>query len=110
MAQVLVRDLEGAPSELLCLTRLTLPRPGRTRLLDFGARHRVPVTDVYNAVAAACLLPAGSFRLATGSLSLRCDGDDLLSSDGLLPSCSVLLTLCGGKVRPRCSPTAERAR
>ena len=81
-AQLLLRDLDG-----------------RTRVLDLGPRESVPATDVFSAVAAACRLPPAAFRLATGSRVLCRDSGALRAVNGLLPTCSVVLSLCGGKVR-----------
>jgi hypothetical protein len=72
---------------------------GRTRCLSFGARGRVPCREVLSAVAAACALPDGAFLLVTGAGVVSSGSADLVACDGLLPSLSLLLPLCGGKAR-----------
>jgi hypothetical protein len=86
-AQLFLRDLDG-----------------RSLLISFGARASVPACEVLAAAAAACRLPLPQLRLFTGSavLSWRSEADTRLlfaAPEGLLPSCSLLLPLCGGKAR-----------
>ncbi len=72
---------------------------GRTRVLRFPGREAVPVADVLAAASAACALPLGSFRLATGARALSARGTLPCDAHGALPSCTVLLSLLGGKAR-----------
>ena len=71
---------------------------GRTRVLRFPRAERVACADVLHAAAAACALPPGGFRLVTGAAEVTPHGAPLrVDAHGLLPSCTVLLRLCGGK-------------
>ena len=93
-AQLLLRDLEG-----------------RTRVLDLGVgRASVPCSELFAAASAATGLPLSAVRLATGTRQLRCGAEELAVVDGLLPSCTLVLPLCGGKVRAQCCQPARLAR
>lgn len=69
----------------------------RTRCLQFDGVE-VSGAQLRGAVAAASGLPLSEMRLVTGTREVM-DGCVLKAgADGLLPSCTVLLRLCGGKV------------
>ena len=84
-SNLLVRDLDGR-------TRcLVLSNPGR---------RAVPGEDALRAVSRATGLPAGHFRLVTGTREVTARGQPLpCDAQGGLPTCTVLLRLCGGKAR-----------
>lgn len=84
-SSLLVRDLDGR-------TRcLVLSNPGRAA---------VPGSDALRAVSRATGLPAGAFRLVTGTREVTAQGQPLpCDAQGGLPTCTVLLRLCGGKAR-----------
>jgi hypothetical protein len=93
VSQLLLRDLDG-----------------RTRVLRFqgnGASGSVACEEVLRVAGAACALPRGAFRLVTGTREVAGEGALTCDAHGLLPSCTVLLRLLGGKVRFAAAP--ERA-
>ncbi len=85
VSQLLLRDLDG-----------------RTRVLRFAGSRAgggVACDEVLRAAGAACALPRGAFRLVTGTREVTGEGALACDAHGLLPSCTVLLRLLGGKVR-----------
>jgi len=75
---------------------------GRTRCLVFSNPERAPLSgaDALCLVSRATGLPRGDFRLVTGTREVTARGAPLpCDADGGLPSCAVLLRLCGGKAR-----------
>jgi hypothetical protein len=70
----------------------------RTRCLSFEG-SAVSGSALRDAVAAATGLPPADFRLVAGSREVLNGAVLRAGADGLLPSCTVLLRLCGGKVR-----------
>ena len=69
----------------------------RTRCLQFDG-EQVPGAQLRCAVAAATGLPLPEMRLITGKREVTDSFVLRAGADGLLPSLTVLLRLCGGKV------------
>ena len=84
---------------------------GRTRCLVLDNPGRAPVAgaDALRAVSRATGLPLGHFRLVTGTREVTVAGAPLPCDADGLPSCSILLRLCGGKARARRARRRARA-
>ena len=70
----------------------------RTRCVRF-AGSSVDGAELLNAVVAATGLPASELRLLADGREVTHGALYTADLDGRLPSCTVLLRLCGGKVR-----------
>ena len=84
---------------------------GRTRCLVLANPERGAVAGAaaLRAVSRATGLPLGHFRLVTGTREVTPHGAPLPCDANGLPTCTVLLRLCGGKARARRSHRRARA-